>query len=222
MVVAVKLSEKLYYYPETGFTCNSYVIEDGVRVLVDPGHYNHLRDLVELLAEDGFELRDMDWIINTHAHVDHCGANYDIQRRYDVKVAMHEAEKSYLEQVDYYHRLLGEYMPSFTVHHWFRGVRDRCIGDLGLIVIHTPGHTPGSISLYSPEKRYLISGDLVFQGGVGRTDLGGSDAQLKASIEFVSKLDVEMLLPGHGPLVVGKSNVVKNFKFVKEFIEYFL
>ena len=219
----MKLTSKLYYYPETGFTSNSYIIEDGIRVLVDPGHYNHLRDLIELMSEDGFSLSDIDWIIVTHAHVDHCGAVYDIQRKHNIKVAMHEAERQYLlEQANYFHRLLGEHMPLFTVNHWFKG--DKCpgIGDLGLIILHTPGHTPGSISIYSPDKKYLISGDLVFQGGVGRTDLGGSNELLKRSIDLISQLDIEMLLPGHGPLVMGEKEVKRNFRFVKEFIEYFV
>ncbi|MHC1601088.1 MAG: MBL fold metallo-hydrolase [Candidatus Nezhaarchaeales archaeon] len=219
----MKLTSKLYYYPETGFTSNSYIIEDGIRILVDPGHYNHLRALIELMSEDGFSLSDIDWIIVTHAHVDHCGAVYDIQRKHNIKVAMHEAEKQYLlEQASYFHRLLGEHMPLFTVNHWFKGDKCAGIGDLGLIILHTPGHTPGSISIYSPEKKYLISGDLVFQGGVGRTDLGGSSELLKRSIELVSQLDIEMLLPGHGPLVVGRNEVKRNFRFVREFIEYFV
>jgi len=219
----MKLTSKLYYYPETGFTSNSYIIEDGVRILIDPGHYNHLRDLVELMSEDGFSLGDIDWIVVTHAHVDHCGAVHDIQRRHNTKVAMHEAEKKYLlEQASYYHKLLGEHMPLFTVNYWFKG--DKCpgIGDLGLIILHTPGHTPGSISIYSPEKKYLISGDLIFQGSVGRTDLGGSSELLKKSINLISQLDIEMLLPGHGPLVIGEKEVKRNFKFVKEFMEYFV
>ena len=219
----LKLMNKLYYYPETGFTSNAYIIEDGIRILVDPGHYNHLKDLIELMAEDGFQLSDIDWIVVTHAHVDHCGSVYDIQRMHGIKVAMHEAEKQYLlEQANYYHKLLGEHMPLFTVNHWFKGDKCKCVGDLNLIVIHTPGHTPGSISIYSPEKKFLISGDLVFQGGIGRTDLGGDSRLLKRSIEVISQLDIEMLLPGHGPLVMGRGEVQRNFKFVKRFIDYFV
>jgi len=217
----LKLRSKLYYYPETGFTSNSYIIEDGVRILVDPGHHDHLRDLVELMNEDGFELRDVDWIIVTHAHVDHCGSVHEIQKNYDVKVAMHENERQYMQaQMRFVPRLLGLSFTPFTVDHWFKGDESSFVGDLDLKILHTPGHTPGSISIYSPNQKYLLTGDLVFEGGVGRTDLGGDAELLVKSIERVSRLEVEMLLPGHGPIIVGADNVVRNFRLVKEFVRF--
>ena len=217
----MKLKSKLYYYPETGFTSNSYIIEDGVRILVDPGHHDHLRDLVELMSEDGFELRDVDWIIVTHAHVDHCGSVHEIQKKYGVRVAMHEDERQYMQaQMRLAPRLLGLSFTPFTVDHWFKGDEGPCFGDLGLKILHTPGHTPGSISIYSPDQKYLLTGDLIFEGGVGRTDLGGDADLLVKSIERVSRLEAEMLLPGHGPIIVGTDNVVRNFRLVMEFIRF--
>lgn len=216
------MTKKLYYYPEVGFTSNSYIIDDGVRVLIDPGHHNRLDGLIKLMKEDGFSMSDVDWIIVTHAHVDHCGAVHDIQKKHNIKVAMHEEEKQYLELAVYFHRLFGERMTPFTVDHWFKGERCSDIGGLKLVILHTPGHTPGSISIYSPEGKYLICGDLVFEGGVGRTDLGGSSEMLRKSIELVSQLDIDMLLPGHGPLIVGREEVIRNFRFVMKFMDYFL
>ncbi|MDI9619497.1 MAG: MBL fold metallo-hydrolase [Candidatus Nezhaarchaeota archaeon] len=216
----MRIMDGLYYYPETGFTSNSYIIDNEVRILVDPGHQEHIKDLIELLSEDGFTLRDVDLIIVTHAHVDHCGSVRVLQNELNVRVAMHEAEREYLvDQARYFHRLLGEELWMFTVNQWFKGERDECVSNSNLLILHTPGHTPGSISIYSPDKGYLISGDLIFQGGVGRTDLGGSGELLKKSIELVSKLDIDMLLPGHGPIVVGKNEVKRNFNFVKGFMD---
>ena len=217
----MRLRSKLYYYPETGFTSNSYIIEDGVRVLVDPGHRDHLRDLIELMSEDGFQLRDVDWVIVTHAHVDHCSSVHEIQKRYGVKVAMHENERQYMQaQMGFAPRLLGLSFTPFTVDHWFKGDESPCFGGLDLRILHTPGHTPGSISIYSPSQKYLLTGDLVFEGGVGRTDLGGDANLLIKSIERVSQLKVEMLLPGHGPIIVGADNVARNFRFIKEFVRF--
>jgi len=219
----LKLKSKLYYYPETGFTSNSYIIEDGVRVLVDPGHQDHLRDLVKLMSEDGFKLSDVDWIIVTHAHVDHCGSVHEIQKKYDVKVAMHERERQYMQaQIGFASRLLGLSFVPFTVDNWFKGEESSFLEDLNLKILHTPGHTPGSISIYSLDQKYLMVGDLVFEGGVGRTDLGGDSGLLIRSIERVSRLSVEMLLPGHGPIIVGAENVARNFEFVKEFAKYLI
>ena len=84
-------------------------------------------------------------------------------------------------------------------------------------IYHTPGHSPGSISIYWPEKKALIVGDVIFQAGVGRTDFPGGDGKLlKQSIERLSKIDVEYLLPGHGEIVQGKDNIKRNFDYVAD------
>jgi glyoxylase-like metal-dependent hydrolase (beta-lactamase superfamily II) len=90
-------------------------------------------------------------------------------------------------------------------------------------VLLTPGHTPGSISLYLKDERILISGDVVFSGSVGRTDFpGGSPSLLRSSIDRLSQLDVEYLVPGHstegGNIIAGKDKVVRNFHMVKMFV----
>jgi glyoxylase-like metal-dependent hydrolase (beta-lactamase superfamily II) len=76
------------------------------------------------------------------------------------------------------------------------------LGELILEVLHTPGHTAGSICLYDPRQRILFSGDAIFCDGVGRTDLPTGDATaLRNSIEGLLKLDVQNIYPGHGPSV---------------------
>ncbi len=85
-------------------------------------------------------------------------------------------------------------------------------------VILTPGHSPGSICLFSPEKKTLFTGDVIFNQSIGRTDLpGGSGKQLKESITMLAKLDVEVLCPGHGDIVTGRENVKKNFKMIQDY-----
>jgi hydroxyacylglutathione hydrolase len=92
------------------------------------------------------------------------------------------------------------------------------LGDKTFQAILTPGHSPGSISLYWPEKKALFTGDVVFSQSIGRTDLpGGSGKQLKESISRLAELDVEVLCPGHGEVVAGRENVKKNFKLIKDF-----
>ncbi len=83
-------------------------------------------------------------------------------------------------------------------------------------VIHTPGHSPGSVSLYWHEKKALFTGDVVFKQGVGRTDLpGGNGEILKESIKRLSHLDVEEMLPGHGEIVSGGELVKTNFQEIE-------
>jgi glyoxylase-like metal-dependent hydrolase (beta-lactamase superfamily II) len=86
-------------------------------------------------------------------------------------------------------------------------------------VFVTPGHSPGSISIYLPRQKALIVGDLVFDAGVGRVNLPGGDIQaLKHSIERLSKLPVDLLIPGHGHLVQGADRVKTNFDYVKRLL----
>ena len=90
------------------------------------------------------------------------------------------------------------------------------LGGVDLKIFHTPGHSPESISIYWSDEKLLICGDLIFLGGVGRTDIGGGDVRsLKDSIERISKLDLEYILPGHGEIVWEDVNVDKNFDLVR-------
>ena len=89
------------------------------------------------------------------------------------------------------------------------------LGDKSIQVIRTPGHSPGGICLYWEEKKALLSGDTVFYMGVGRTDFEGGDIDALAdSVERLSRLDVEYLIPGHGEMLKGKKAVANNFKTI--------
>jgi hydroxyacylglutathione hydrolase len=90
------------------------------------------------------------------------------------------------------------------------------VDDMAFQVIHTPGHSPGSICLYWPEMKALFSGDVVFNQGIGRVDLPGGDGEaLKQSIERLTRLEVEYLLPGHGDIVSGRDRVKANFDTIR-------
>jgi glyoxylase-like metal-dependent hydrolase (beta-lactamase superfamily II) len=85
-------------------------------------------------------------------------------------------------------------------------------------VFDTPGHSPGSVCLYWPEVKVLFTGDVIFNQGIGRTDLPeGSGARLKESIKLIKDLDVEILLSGHGDILTGKEAVQENFRFIEDY-----
>ena len=84
-------------------------------------------------------------------------------------------------------------------------------------VYHTPGHSPGSACFYLPDYKALITGDLIFKEGLGRTDLpGGSGEQLKKSILRMATLDAEWVLPGHGYYLQGKQEIQRNYKALEQ------
>ncbi|OGP67476.1 MAG: hypothetical protein A2169_12290 [Deltaproteobacteria bacterium RBG_13_47_9] len=76
---------------------------------------------------------------------------------------------------------------------------------------------PGPLTIHWPEKKVLLAGDLIFYGGIGRTDLlEGNPRLLRGSIERISYLDMEILLPGHGKIVTGKEAVLRNVQFIRQ------
>jgi len=207
----------IYMYPEVGFDCNTYLIKDELTVVVDPG--TNFNKLVKGLSRDGFNVKDVNLIINTHSHPDHCGINKVLKESSGAKIAMHRFELEHLnlsrKMARYLLAGLGLDDMDFKVDFY---VEDEfSTGKLNFKIIHTPGHSPGSICLYNEDFKVLICGDLVFNGGVGRTDFpGGDSVQLKNSIEKIAKLDIEYLLPGHMDIVVGEVNVKRNFEFIRQ------
>lgn len=140
-------------------------------------------------------------ILNTHGHIDHIGANRDVKDKFHIPLWIHALDGPLLEknpQLELALFLGAELSPPAD-----RLLKDGDAVDLGrcrLEVIHTPGHTPGSVGFFG--NNILFSGDTLFNGGVGRTDLpGGSTRDLEVSIrERIMTLPSEsVVLPGHGP-----------------------
>ncbi|MCL0029899.1 MBL fold metallo-hydrolase, partial [Dehalococcoidia bacterium] len=190
-----------------------------------------LEKLTSAMLRDDIAPGEIGLIINTHSHPDHCEANLALAQMNSESgagggqalIAIGKIEDEYRRTIaEKMSRMLGltvEFEPDFYLQE---GELNLGRGDekLNLQIIHTPGHSPGSICIYSPENKVLITGDVVFNGSVGRTDLPGGDSRtLKQSIEKLSELDVEYLLPGHstnyGDIIRGKNNVVQNFAFIR-------
>ena len=140
-------------------------------------------------------------ILNTHGHIDHIGANQDMKDKYRVPLLIHSADGSLLSQTQNVELgLLLAARESPASDGFLKEGETLTIGECSLAVIHTPGHTPGGVSLLA--NSFLLSGDTLFYGGVGRTDLpGGSFKDLEKSIkEKILTLSEDLLvLPGHGP-----------------------
>jgi hydroxyacylglutathione hydrolase len=156
----------------------------------------------------GLDFDNIKNIVNTHMHWDHIGGNGFFK---NAKIHIHEKDSEVLERGD------GEMSNA----HYFNGnMRPMKVesklkeGDdvFGFKVLHTPGHTPGSVCLFDSKDKILISGDTIFADGVGRTDLqGGSEKELEKSLEKLFSLKIEKILPGHGePVLKSGNKVIKN------------
>jgi hydroxyacylglutathione hydrolase len=208
----MKISENLYAFlwldPTTN-NCNSYFIDGKKKILVDPGHHSLFGHVKDHLSRLSLSPQDIEIVIITHCHPDHM-EGVKIFVGTSTLIAIHQAEIDFIKEVaPHYGEALGvsNFEPDILLQEG-----DLKIGDLTFQVIHTPGHSPGSISLYWPDKKVLLAGDVVFYQGVGRTDLpGGNGEDLKESIRRISSLRVDYLLPGHGDFISGRDLVRANF-----------
>lgn len=140
-------------------------------------------------------------LINTHGHVDHIGANQDIKDKYDIPLYIHAADDPILQSsLQSEMALILGAKKSPPPDEYLNEQDIITIGEVRLEVLHTPGHSPGSVCFLSEGN--LFSGDTLFCGGVGRTDLpGGSWDDLVSSIrtKLFSLDESYSVLPGHGP-----------------------
>jgi hydroxyacylglutathione hydrolase len=237
---SVKLAEHFYCYlwQGRGNNCNAVLWPSVLRgehphVLVDPGHVrNELGEscfdsLSETIAKDGFKVEDVGLVIGTHSHPDHIEATDLVVKRSGALFALsREEDEFYRTMGKMFFQAFGGRPPETNPFFYLKG-GDLSLGakndKLAVRVLATPGHSPGSISLYLEDDKILITGDVVFAGSIGRTDFpGGSPSLLRKSIDELSQLDAEYVVPGHSTdtsgIIAGRDKVKRNFYTVKMFI----
>jgi len=189
--------------------CNTFLVEGVQPILIDPGHRHLFGYLEGHLARSGVTPEQIAVVIVTHGHPDHVEGAASLPST--TRFAINEEE----------YRFIGEHAGNrldLPVPDFFLREGDLRIGEEVFQVLHTPGHSPGSVSLYWPERKALFSGDVIFSQGIGRTDLPGGDGNLlKRSITRLAGLDVEYLLPGHGEILSGREQVRENFETIARY-----
>jgi hydroxyacylglutathione hydrolase len=210
---SVKLAEYFYCYvwQGRGNNCNAILWPSVLRgerphVLVDPGHVrNELGEpcfdsLAQAMEKDGFKMEDIGLVIGTHSHPDHIEATELVVKKNGALFTLsREEDEFYRTTGKMFFQAFGSKPPQVDPFFYLKagnlslGAKDNKVA---IRVLLTPGHSPGSISLYLEKDKILVSGDVVFAGSVGRTDFpGGSPSLLRKSIDELSQLDVEYLVP---------------------------
>ena len=215
----MRLNSELYAFPWRAITennCNSYLIDSAFKILIDPGHQHLFPELMSSLRSMDIQPEDIDLVVGTHGHPDHIEA-FQSFATLSTMITMGELEFRYVQEN-------AAHVPGFDLRPDFLLTEGELrAGTTELEVIGTPGHSPGSICLYWPQHKALFAGDVVFEQGVGRTDLpGGNGDLLKESIRRLAALDVELLLPGHGNIIQGREQVARNFSLVEDIYFGFL
>jgi glyoxylase-like metal-dependent hydrolase (beta-lactamase superfamily II) len=184
---------------------NTYVLydESGECVIIDPGCYDdrERQQMRQFLSDN--KLRPLH-LLNTHTHLDHIFGNAFIHREYKLEPRMHEKDLPVLAAFLASANLYGMNAEAAPEPGKFINEGDVIsFGNSKLEIFFTPGHSPGSISFFSREDKFIIAGDVLFQGSIGRTDLpGGNFETLISSIkEKLFTLDDDFkVYSGHGPV----------------------
>ena len=182
---------------------NTYVLynEKGECCIIDPGCYfaSEEKALTDFIEQN--KLQPV-LLLNTHCHLDHIFGNKFISKTYNLKLHLHPQEKAVLEYGPAAGQLwqlpFDNYDGELVFLNEGQTIR---IGDDELQVLFTPGHSPGSISFYDKASKFVISGDVLFEGSVGRTDLpGGNFTTLEESIKtkLYTLPEDTVVYPGHG------------------------
>lgn len=176
---------------------NAYLVWDGRSpdaLVLDPG-MGAATGLMERATANGLRLH---LIANSHGHIDHVFDNAPLMRASGAPLAIHPDDAYRLDGRNSYG---FEVEPSIATQDLREGEQVR-IGDLVFDVLHTPGHTEGSVCLYEERRELLLSGDVLFAGSYGRIDLpGGDEEQMVASLARLAREipAAVRVLPGHGP-----------------------
>lgn len=198
------------------FSENTYVIADahGDAIIIDPGMTDGDEDsiLFEYLAEEQLTPR---LILNTHCHLDHILGNAAVAEKYGIELWCHEKEIAVIERAAATSLMFGiPYRPSVMPARTIDEGESIAIGEIRLSTLFVPGHAPGHLAFVCEAERVVFSGDVLFQGSVGRVDLPGCNAQdLVQSIQqkMYALPDDFMVYSGHGPATTIGNEKENNF-----------
>ena len=192
------------YFTFNAFEENTYIIANEKKQcwIIDPGMYqqDEKEALFSFISDKQLQPQA---IINTHAHLDHIFGVQALMDKYHIPFLLHEQETDVLKMAAGSATMFGfDFRDIPKPTSYITAGKPLQLGDDTLQVFHTPGHSPGSVSFYYPTGNWIISGDVLFSGSIGRTDLPGGnfDTLIKSIHTHLFTLPGETtVLSGHGP-----------------------
>lgn len=189
-------------FPAGPLKCNCSIIgckETGEAIVVDPG--GDIEIITDFCAKNNLKIK---YLIHTHAHFDHIHGSRAVKEATGAKICLHKEDEWLYENLAMQCSMFGfKYDDPLPVDHYLSDEEELLVGNAKAKVLHTPGHTPGSLCFSLKDKEsVLFSGDTLFNHSVGRTDLwGGSHEKLIKSIKerLLTLDDSTRVVCGHGP-----------------------
>ncbi|MDD5148115.1 MAG: MBL fold metallo-hydrolase [Candidatus ainarchaeum sp.] len=198
----------LFFFQSPSEGSNVFLIAGKNPALIDSSSKSNASLLKSSIEKAGFDCNEIRLVLHTHGHADHFGCDFLFP---NAEIWMHEFDAKFVNLKDAVFTFANCIPADFPkICSFFREKQIIDLGNFKLKVLFTPGHTKGSVCFFDGKNKLLFSGDTLFSGGVGRADLpSGNPAELKASLEKISKLKFNFLLPGHGEILQGgqKANV---------------
>jgi glyoxylase-like metal-dependent hydrolase (beta-lactamase superfamily II) len=182
--------------------CNCSIIGDESTheaMVIDPG--DDVEDVLAIIQKHGLQVKQ---IVITHAHIDHVGGAMKLKAATGAPILLNENDNALLQMLDSQAAWVGMRSPGqVSIDQSVKEADTLNVGSVSADVLHTPGHTEGSICLYFAPEKKLVAGDTLFAGSIGRTDLpGGSMKKIIASLhgKLLALPDETVVVPGHGPV----------------------
>jgi len=201
-------------FPVGPLQCNCSVIGDPASreaIVIDPG--DDIEKVNAALDKHNLTVKQ---IVITHAHIDHVGGAMKLKKLTGAPILLNDNDQGLLKMLDVQAAWVGMKSPGpVGIDSGLNSGDKITVGDINANVIHTPGHTEGSVCLYFPVQEKLIAGDTLFAGSIGRTDLpGGSFDTIMRSLhrDVLALPDETLVVPGHGELTtIGEERATNPF-----------